>query len=108
MVYYRPMTATSSPTTIPYAAGLETQERETVVDQLPVQGSVPAWLSGSLIRTGPAKFEVGARRYRHWFDDLAMLHRFGIADGQVSYANRFLETRAFKAARDEGQISFSE
>jgi carotenoid cleavage dioxygenase-like enzyme len=102
------MTATSSPTTIPYAAGLETQERETSADALPVEGTIPPWLAGSLIRTGPAKFEVGERQYRHWFDGLAMLHRFGIADGQVSYANRFLETRAFKAARDQGRISYSE
>ena len=27
-----------------------------------------------------------------------MLHRFGFADGRVSYANRFLETRAYRAA----------
>jgi carotenoid cleavage dioxygenase-like enzyme len=102
------MTVTSSPPTIPYAAGLETQERETVADALPVEGTIPPWLAGSLIRTGPAKFEVGERQYRHWFDGLAMLHRFGIAEGRVSYANRFLETRAFKAARDYGRISYSE
>ena len=29
---------------------------------------------------------------RHWFDGFAMLHRFGFADGKVSYANRFLES----------------
>ena len=34
----------------------------------------------------------------HWFDGLAMLHRFSIADGEVSYANRFLESRAYRAA----------
>ena len=27
---------------------------------------------------------------RHWFDGLAMLHRFTIDDGRVSYGNRFL------------------
>ena len=45
---------------------------------------------------------------RHWFDGLAMLHRFGIADGAVSYANRFLESKAYRAARDEGEIAYSE
>ena len=40
----------------------------------------------------------------HWFDGLAMLHRFGIGDGSVSYASRFLETRAYRAARDTGEI----
>ena len=36
----------------------------------------------------------------HWFDGFAMLHRFSFADGDVSYANRFLESRAYRAARD--------
>ena len=44
----------------------------------------------------------------HWFDGLAMLHRFGFADGQVSYANRFLESKAYRAARRPGEITYSE
>jgi carotenoid cleavage dioxygenase-like enzyme len=44
----------------------------------------------------------------HWFDGLAMLHRFSFADGTVSYANRFLETRAYRAARAKGRLSYSE
>src|SRR5262249_19624414 len=42
------------------------------------------------------------------FDGFAMLHRFGIADGRVSYANRFLETRAYRAAKEKGVIVYSE
>src|SRR5205807_1240575 len=63
---------------------------------------------GSLIRTGPAKWEVGEQAMNHWFDGLAMLHRFSFADGSVSYANRFLETRAYRASRERGRISYSE
>ena len=37
-----------------------------------------------------------------------MLHRFSFIDGRVSYANRFLETRAYAAARDEGRIAYPE
>jgi beta,beta-carotene 9',10'-dioxygenase len=36
-----------------------------------------------LLRTGPAKFEVGKTSYRHWFDGLAMLHRFAFADRRI-------------------------
>ena len=43
------------------------------------QGQLPDWLEGSLIRNGPGTFRVGERRYRHWFDGLAMLHRFSFA-----------------------------
>ena len=45
---------------------------------------------------------------RHWFDGFAMLHRFGIADGEVSYANRFLQTKAYRAAEEKGEIVYSE
>ena len=65
-----------------------------------MHGEIPPWLTGSLLRTGPAKFEVGAHTMRHWFDGLAMLHRFTIAGGKVSYANRFLRSKAFEAAKD--------
>jgi carotenoid cleavage dioxygenase-like enzyme len=44
----------------------------------------------------------------HWFDGLAMLHRFSFANGEVSYANRFLETNAWRAARDTGKLAYSE
>ncbi len=44
----------------------------------------------------------------HWFDGLAMLHRFEVDAGAVTYASRFLETKAYRAARDEGEIRYSE
>jgi beta,beta-carotene 9',10'-dioxygenase len=88
--------------------GFESLEDETHIDGLPVQGELPPWLAGSLLRTGPAKWEVGGRSMNHWFDGLAMLHRFSFNDGAVAYANRFLETRAWRAARDTGQIQYSE
>ena len=91
-----------------YGLGFETLEEETRIDSLPVEGEIPAWLTGSLIRTGPAKFEVGERSMRHWFDGMAMLHRFGVADGEVSYANRFLEPKALGAARESGELAYSE
>jgi carotenoid cleavage dioxygenase-like enzyme len=96
---------TSSPG---YRLGFETLSSETVLDRLTISGRIPSWLSGTLLRTGPAKFEVGDQRYRHWFDGLAMLHRFSLRGGDVSYANRFLESRAYRAARDTGQICFRE
>jgi beta,beta-carotene 9',10'-dioxygenase len=100
---FAPQSVTSSART-----GFESLEQETSLDHLPVAGEVPRWLQGSLIRTGPAKWEVGDRTMNHWFDGLAMLHRFSFARGEVSYANRFLETRAWRAAHDRGQIAYAE
>ena len=101
------MLAPATPTTTP-TLGFQTLERETVIEQLPLQGELPGWLSGSLLRTGPAKFEVGAGSMRHWFDGLAMLHRFTVADGNVSYGNRFLEGHSYRAARERGAIAYGE
>ena len=89
-------------------SGLDSLEQEMRVDSLPLEGQLPAWLQGSLVRTGPAKWEVGGRSMNHWFDGFAMLHRFGIADGEVSYANRFLETKAYRAAKEKDEIVYSE
>src|SRR5262245_50547068 len=71
----------------PYHLGFTTLASETSVDELAVRGAVPAWLTGTLVRNGPAKFEVGDQKYNHWFDGLAMLHKFAFAAGRVSYAN---------------------
>ena len=101
-------TDTSESTALDASKGFESLEQETRIASLPIRGELPRWLQGSLIRTGPAKWEVAERRMNHWFDGLAMLHRFSFADGTVSYANRFLETRAYRAARDQGRISYSE
>ena len=93
----------------PYGAGFRSLTAETPKPvALTVTGTLPSWLKGTLLRTGPSKFEVGPRTYNHWFDGLAMLHRFAIANGGVTYANRFLESKAFRAAADTGQITYAE
>jgi len=88
--------------------GFGVTEHELNLDSLPVRGRLPDWLRGVLIRNGPGAFRVGAQNYRHWFDGLAMLHRFAFDGGRVSYANKFLETRAYQEARAKGCISYSE
>ncbi len=91
-----------------FRAGFTTLKEEISLDRLPMRGSVPAWLSGSLLRNGPAQFEVGKQRYRHWFDGLAMLHRFSFHEGEVGYANKFLQSPSYKKARESGKISYGE
>ena len=84
------------------------QSPETVIDDVPVQGALPEWLSGTLLRNGPGTFQVGQQHLRHWFDGLAMLHRFTIREGRVSYGSRFLAGRAHDAAVRTGRLAYSE
>jgi len=75
---------------------------------LPVEGNVPEWLSGTLIRNGAAKFEVGKENYNHWFDGLAMLHKFSFRNGQILYTNKFLKGHTFKNTIKKGRIVYPE
>jgi beta,beta-carotene 9',10'-dioxygenase len=88
----------------PHSLGFTTLASETSIDALPVRGTLPAWLAGRLVRTGPARFEVGDSRYNHWFDGLAILHAFVFAQGRVSYRNRYLRSQAYEDAIAAGTI----
>ncbi len=87
--------------------GFVSTEEEVSVAALPVRGTIPAWLDGALLRNGPAKFEAGGQGFRHWFDGLAMLHRFAFAGGRVAYTNRFLDSPDYRAVRERGRIGYS-
>ena len=86
---------------------------EEVAASVAVEGDLPDWLTGSLLRNGPGAFAFPAgSAVDHWFDGLAMVYRFtfdpgnrarstDVANGTdaVHYRNRFLRTDAYRAAR---------
>lgn len=100
------MTTTSAVTG--FRQGFATQLHETAAPDLPVTGTLPSWLNGTLVRNGPADFDGGRRPFRHWFDGQAMLHSFTFAAGRVDYANAFLDTPSLRAVRERGRIGFAE
>lgn len=87
-----------------YRAGFRTQRAELRNEPLPVDGSFPDWLTGDLFTNGPGAFEAGDTSLHHWFDALAMIRRFRIADGDVTYTNRFVESRDYAFATDGGGV----
>jgi carotenoid cleavage dioxygenase-like enzyme len=54
---------------------------------------------------GPARFEWGPDRYRHWFDGSGMIHKFSFAAGKVGYANRYVRGTAFVENERAGRIT---
>ena len=94
------MATTEATTGTEYTLGFTSQDEETNVDRLRVTGRLPEWLTGALVRVTPALLDVGDRRLDHWFDGLAMLNRFGFADGNVSFGSRFIESRAYQDAKE--------
>jgi beta,beta-carotene 9',10'-dioxygenase len=92
----------------PFAVGFTETPAEVRIDATPVQGDLPGWLVGTLIRNGPGTFRVGSQRYRHWFDGLAMLHSFSFQGRRVSYANKYLQSKSYLGARETGRITHAE
>jgi beta,beta-carotene 9',10'-dioxygenase len=90
-----------------YRKGFADQTKEIIAPSLEVEGVIPEWLSGTLLRNGPARFGLEDKTLNHWFDGLAMLHKFDIANGRVGYANKFLDSPAFRAAKD-GRMQYAE
>ena len=84
------------------------------VDELPepvqpeIKGAIPKWISGTLLRNGPGKFEVEEMSYRHIYDGLALLQQFVIKDGNVTYYNRFLRSQTYLTNMKAGMIVESE
>jgi beta,beta-carotene 9',10'-dioxygenase len=95
-------------TTVGSELGFSDLDEEVDAGALELEGELPRWLGGSLLRTGPARWDLARGSVRHWFDGLAMLHRFSFGDGRVAYANRFLRSRAFEAAERDGRLAYRE
>ena len=77
------------------------------VTEADIHGSIPKWVAGIFIRVGPGKFEWGDSKYNHWFDGDAVVYRFEIGDGKVSFLSRFLRSCSYVAAEREGRIVVS-
>ncbi|CAH1232194.1 BCO1 [Branchiostoma lanceolatum] len=83
---------------------------EETPDPIPtkVTGQIPKWLSGSLLRNSPGKFEQGEQKYRHWFDGMALIHKFHIQNGDVRYQSKFLRSDAYVQGLEQKRIVMSE
>jgi carotenoid cleavage dioxygenase len=73
---------------------------------LPVRGTLPAALRGTLFRNGPnPQFEPRDANH-HWFLGDGMLHAFRFADGKARYSNRYVRTPKWEAEHRAGHALF--
>ena len=68
-----------------------------------VKGNLPSWLTGTLIRNGPGRFECGDTSFNHWFDGQGLLHRFHIQNGNVTYNNKFIRSDSYADSLKHGE-----
>lgn len=81
-------------------------EKELTHFPLTIQGQIPKWLAGTLIRNGPTKVTIDGKSKGHWLDGLAMLHAFNFSNEQVRYSNRFLRTTAYSQVFNKGSLDY--
>ncbi|XP_034411672.1 beta-carotene oxygenase 1, like [Cyclopterus lumpus] len=73
-----------------------------------VEGSIPSWLQGTLLRNGPGLFSVGSSQYNHWFDGMSLIHSFTFGNGEVTYRSKFLKSETYKRNIKANRIVVSE
>lgn len=69
-----------------------------------VRDKIPKWLSGSLIRNGPACFGTPDRRYSHLFDGLAKLSKYKFFEGELEFSAAFLKTEWYDSIVNRSKV----
>ena len=90
-----------------YRLGFTNLNQEVQINKLQVTGTIPNWLSGTLIRNGPGKFSTNKSWVSNWFDGLTMLHAFTIANGNVSYVNKYLKSKDYESSLRTGKMNYA-
>ena len=90
-----------------FQPGFRQNLEEYEISDLEITGEIPDWLEGRLIRNGPGMVLVD-KPMQHWFDGLAMLHKFDIKDGKVSYKSKYIDCEAYRVTKKTGKISYSD
>lgn len=60
-----------------------------------VEGRVPDFVRGRYYLNGPARFQRGDFRYRHWLDGDGMVCSLRFEPGRVAFANRFVRSHKY-------------
>jgi len=72
-----------------------------------VEGQIPDTCRGTLYRNGPALYERGGQRYRHWIDPDGMLQAFEIGDRSVRHRGRFVRTDKYRREAAAGRFLYN-
>ena len=75
---------------------------ESLFEDMPVIGQVPADLNGMYVRNGPNAYYPPEWRY-HAYDGDGMLHAITFEQGKVSYRNRWIRTQALQEEMGAGK-----
>jgi len=71
-----------------------------------IEGTVPAYLKGSYYLNGPARFERGGQRYRHWLDGDGLVCRLHFSETGVHFTSRYVRSAKYVAEEEAGRPIF--
>ncbi|XP_067949025.1 retinal Mueller cells isomerohydrolase-like [Watersipora subatra] len=76
--------------------------------QMRVEGNLPSWLNGNLVRVGPGLFKFGQYEALFPMDGMGLLHSFQIQDGKVTFISRLIESDIYKKNIAENRFTAAE
>ncbi|KAM7493326.1 hypothetical protein LguiB_027935 [Lonicera macranthoides] len=82
--------------------------RERWEGELPVEGEIPIWLTGTYLRNGPGLWHLGDYNFRHLFDGYATLVGLHFEKGRLVMGHRQVESDAYKAAKKNNKLCYRE
>ena len=92
------------PSPNPYLSGnFAPVDTELTKLRLPIKGSIPSELQGTLLRNGPNPIAPDPAKY-HWFTGDGMLHAIELRDGEARYRNRWVRTDTAAGLLGESSI----
>lgn len=91
-----------------FEQGVNTNQREYSLENVPVKGQFPEWLTGNYIRNGPGMYNLPNKRMNHWFDAMGALHGFTISNGKVRYQCRYIDCASYRHVKETGELKYSE
>ncbi|KAK3770944.1 hypothetical protein RRG08_032878 [Elysia crispata] len=72
--------------------------------EINVTGEVPKWIDGSLYRNGAGLYKIGPTAWNHLFDGYAVLQRWTIRDGKITYQASILDSEHYNKSAKHRRI----
>ena len=88
------------------SAFVNVDEELTDVALIPVRGTIPSELKGTLYRNGPGRLERNGHRVHHPFDGDGMIAAMRFENGAVSLTNRFVRTEGWLAEEKANKVLY--
>ncbi|NCN10290.1 MAG: carotenoid oxygenase family protein [Leptospira sp.] len=92
-----------------FRLGFQSQVNEW--DKLSVKYSghtLPEWLIGTLYRNGPALYDLGSQKMKHFFDGLSKIHSVEFTKDGIFSSGQFLKSKDYNSSTKEKKITYSE